>query len=320
MSDLLPAVLAPAAPPAPLPTRRPLIEAWLEGKAATTQRAYAADFDYFARWFDPSEQTTDAKLDRFLGSSPGQANETALAFRNAMLNEGLASATVSRRLAALKSLVKLARLLGRVAWSIEVAKPKNEPRFDRSGPDDAARKRLWRSLAKGDNRRQRRDRAVFALLFDMAMRRGEVVSLALADVDLKLGIIAVVRKGKRERVKLRLPAATRRDLEAWCAVRGTELGPLFLRTDHAGSLEPLSGEAVRLIVRRAGTAAGLAGPIRPHGMRHAALTHGADLGKPLLELSAFASHARPETTMGYIDRTETKVLGVAEAVSKERRR
>jgi integrase/recombinase XerC len=320
MSDQLPAVFAPAAPLAPLPTRRPLIDAWLEGKAATTQRAYASDLDYFARWFDPSDEATDAKLERFLGSSPGQANETALAFRNAMLTGGLSSATVSRRLAAIKSLVKLARQLGRVAWSIEVAKPKSEPRFDRSGPDDSARRRLWRSLAKGDSRRQRRDRAVFALLFDMAMRRGEVVSLALADVDLQLGTVAVVRKGKREKTTLRLPTATRRELEGWCAVRGSEPGPLFLRTDRDGSLEPLSGEAVRLIVRRAGAAAGLAGPIRPHGMRHAALTHGADLGKPLLELSAFAGHARPETTMGYIDRTETKVLGVAEAVSRERRR
>ena len=319
MSDL-PAVFVPPPPPAPVSTHRPLVDAWLEGKALTTQRAYAADVEHFTRWYGPADGPTDALIERFLSSSGGEANAVALAYRNAMLTSGLASATVSRRLAALKSLVKLARQLGRIVWAIEVSKPKSEPRFDRSGPDDAARKRLWRSLAKGDSRRQRRDRAVFALLFDLALRRNEVVSLALADVDLQLGVVAVLRKGKRERVKLRLPAATRRELEAWCAVRGAEPGPLFSRTDRPGATEALSGEAVRLLVRRAGRAAGLAGPVRPHGMRHAALTHGADLGKPLLDLQAYGGHAKTETTVAYIDRPGTKVLGVAEAVSKERNR
>jgi integrase/recombinase XerC len=318
MSDL-PAVIAPATPPAPIPFHRPLVNAWLEGKAATTQRAYAADVERFAAWYDPSPGSTAAKVERFLASTPGVANEVALAYRNALLTEGKSSATVSRQLAALKSLVKLARQLGRVAWSIEVAKPKSEPRFDRSGPDAGNRRRLWRSLAKGDGPRARRDRAVFALLFDLALRRGEVVSLALADVDLQLGTVAVVRKGKREKIRLRLPAATRRDLESWCAVRGPHEGPLFTRTDRPGS-EPLSGEAVRLLVRRAGKAAGLPCPVRPHGMRHAALTHGADLRKPLLDLQEFAGHAKTETTVAYIDRPGTKAFGVAEAVSRERNR
>lgn len=305
----------------PAPASQPLLEAWLGDKSPATRQAYRRDLEHFARWFDSADAPSGTKLERFLGCSAGAANEVALRYRTALLDSGLSSATVSRRLAALKSIVKLARTLGRVAWSIEVAKPRPEPRQDRSGPDPADRKKLWRALRRDDSIRGRRDRAIVSLLFDLVLRRAEVAALDLADLDSRTGTLAVLRKGRREKVRLKLPRPTRTDLEAWTAVRGPEAGALFFRLDRPdGTRSPLSGESIRLLVQRVARAAGLAGPLRPHGLRHAGITAAADLRKSPLELREFAGHAKLETTMAYIDRPGEKAFGVAESVSRERGR
>jgi integrase len=45
-----------------------------------------------------------------------------------------------------------------------------------------------------------RDLALIRLMHDLGLRRGEVVTLDLADVDLDAGTVAVVGKGKSERM------------------------------------------------------------------------------------------------------------------------
>lgn len=294
-----------------------LVEAWLADKAYLTAVLYRGDLERFARWLAP-EDPPPQTFERFLGLPAGPANETVLRYRNQLLADGYSTSTIAGRLSAIRSLVKLARQTGRVAWSIEIARPKKEPREDRSGPDDEARKRLWRYLRKADDPRIRRDRAIFACLFDVALRRGEVVSLQLEDLDVRLGTVSVRRKGKREKKTIRLPEQTRRDLEAWLVVRGNEPGPLFHRVDRVAT-GPLNGESLRQLVRDRARAAGVEVPVRPHGLRHAAITRAADLGKSLVELREFADHAKPETTMGYIDRPGRKALGVASEVARERK-
>lgn len=308
--------------PQPPANHRPsLLEAWLGDKSRATRQAYRRDLEHFASWFDPTGSPSGVRLERFLAYSAGAANEVALRYRTALLTAGLASATVSRRLAALKSFVKLARTLGLVAWSIEVARPRPEARQDRSGPDPTERRKLWKAIRRDDSIRGRRDRAIVALLFDLALRRAEVAALDLADVDPRAGTVAVLRKGRREKVRLRLPRQTRADVDAWTTVRGPEPGALFHRLDRPlGTRGPLSGEAIRLIVDRLARAAGIGRRVRPHGLRHAGITAAADLRKSPIDLREFAGHAKMETTMAYIDRPGEKAFGVAESVARERGR
>jgi integrase/recombinase XerC len=68
------------------------------------------------------------------GLDAGGANLIVLNYRNAMVEKGLAPATISRRIAAIKSLGKLARLIGAVSWSIEVDGPRVETLRDTAGP------------------------------------------------------------------------------------------------------------------------------------------------------------------------------------------
>ncbi len=76
-----------------------------------------ADLESFARFLDCD--SIDSAADVFLGYGHGRANEVALSYRSHMLESGLAPATSNRRLAAVRSLIKLARVMGRINWVLE---------------------------------------------------------------------------------------------------------------------------------------------------------------------------------------------------------
>jgi integrase/recombinase XerC len=83
------------------------------------------------------------------------------------------------------------------------------------------------SLAKRKDPKSMRDRALLRCLYDLGLRRAEVLNLDLEDLDLEAGTVAVLGKGRTSKVKLTLPPETRKALEAWIGVRGVAPGPLF---------------------------------------------------------------------------------------------
>jgi integrase/recombinase XerC len=120
------------------------------------------------------------------------------------------SATINRRLAALRSMVKLARTLGRISWKIEIGGVRSEAYRDTRGPGRAAVRELFRKLEIRKDAKGFRDRAIFRLLYDLGLRRGEVITLDLADVDLQNSTVAVLGKGKTDRTTLTLSEGFRR--------------------------------------------------------------------------------------------------------------
>src|SRR4051794_29687253 len=184
----------PAAPPGALAPADPphvrLVRAFLVGRSRQTLRAYARDLADFARWCGAGSPGEASRL--LLACGQGRANEVALAYRQQLQARGLAPATVNRRLAALRSLVKLARTLGMVGWALDVDGPRGEPLRDTRGPGREGFRRLLGALAGRTDAKGARDRAVLRLLFDLALRRAEVVSLDVEHVDLDGGTVAVL--------------------------------------------------------------------------------------------------------------------------------
>ena len=154
-------------------------------------------------------------------------------------NDGAAPATINRRLAALRSLVKLARTLGLIPWVLEVDGLRTEAYRDTRGPGQAGFRKLLETLAGRSDGKAVRDRALLRLLYDLGLRRAEVVGLDVDDLDLAAGRIAVLGKGRTQKVALSLPRATHEALAAWLAVRGAQPGPLFMALDrvHRGTAE-----------------------------------------------------------------------------------
>lgn len=254
-----------------------LVAAFLDGRNPRTLDAYRRDLEDFRVFLGVADVAAAARV--LLDHGHGPANETALRYRTDLVTRTLAPATVNRRLAAVRSLVKLARLLGFVSWTLDVQAVKSERYRDTRGPGRVGVVRLFVALEGRTTPKAIRDVAILRLLYDLALRRGEVVSLDLADLDLEAGTVAVLGKGRSARVKLTLPDPTRAALATWVLVRGSEAGPLFPSFDRSRKSRTenrVTGRSVARLVAEVGTLAGL-GAVRPHGLRHAAITEALSL-------------------------------------------
>jgi site-specific recombinase XerD len=117
---------------------------------------------------------------------------------------------------------------------------------------------------KGPTFYERRDTAIFRLLLDTGMRRGELAGLKLDDVDLETQVAYVVGKGSRPRV---VPFGTR--------TAQALLRYMRLRAKHFAHDEPwfwlgnhgrLTASGVRTVVARRGEKIGI--HLHPHQFRH----------------------------------------------------
>jgi len=290
-----------------------LVEAFLSGRSPTTILAYRKDLETFAAF--AGQRSLDDAAGLLLARGHGAANALALSYRTHLIERKLAAATVNRRLAALRSLVKLARTLGLVSWTLEVANVKSEPYRDTRGPGRHGFLLLLDELAERDDAKGKRDLAALRLLYDLALRRSEVVGLDLEDVDLDEGTVLVLGKGRAEKARLTLPAKTRLALRGWLAVRGGEPGALFVNFDRAGKGRRLTASGLYKAVRRLGERAGVR--VRPHGLRHSAITEALDLTHgDLRSVQRFSRHRDVRVLETYDDNRRDLAGEVASLVAE----
>lgn len=298
----------------PSDAARRLVAAFLSGRNAATIRAYSADLADFAAFIDaPDLNAAAAKL---LGNGHGEANHLGLAWKSHMVERGLAAATINRRLAALRSLVKLGRVLGAVPWTLEVANAKAQPYRDTRGPGRAGFIALLHQLDGRDDAKAARDRAILRLLYERALRCCEVTRLDVEDVDLPSSSINVLGKGRSEKERLTIAPPTVSAVRAWLELRGLEAGPLFVSLDnrHRKLRRRLSGTGVYDLVRELGEFAGIRA--RPHGLRHASITEALDRGTDVRAVQRFSRHRDLRILLVYDDNREDLGGKVACAIAE----
>jgi integrase/recombinase XerC len=276
-----------------------LVRAFLAGRRPTTLRTYAIALRDFQEFVGAPTLAHAARI--LLGGSHGDANTLAHAYGATLRERGFAAATINLRLTALRSFVQLARLQGLVPWTLQVQGVRAAPYRDTKGPGRRAVRALLEELASARTPRELRDRALLRLLTDLALRRGEVVALDVEDLDLAGGTVAVLGKARSAREKITMPEPTKEALAAWLAVRGSAPGALFPSFCRAGRRTRLTGTSLARIVRRIGDAAGIE-RLRPHGLRHAAITAALDLTQgDVRAVQRFSRHADPRTLLLYDD-------------------
>jgi len=284
---------------------RRLLDAFLSRRSAATRRAYGADLRDFADW---AEYRAPADAVAYLCSrEPGPANELALNYKSALIARGLSPATVNRRLSTVRSVVKMARMLGLCSFTLDVEAEPAEAYRDTRGPGLAKVRGLLGHLeartasAKGCARRQAvRDVAIVRLLFNLGLRRGEVVGLDVAHYDREGGRLSIKGKARTARQWMELAKAPEAvaALDRWLAVRGTAPGPLFVQCDRACAVRQGDGRLSatslwRMLHKHA---------IRPHGLRHTAITIVAERnGGDVFAVMAFSRHKSPAVVTRYID-------------------
>lgn len=153
-----------------------------------------------------------------------------------------------------------------------------------------------------------RDAALILLGYASAMRRSELAALTLDDVEFQPGgVLLTIRRSKTDQYADGQVVAVVHGqqvatdpiaaLDTWLRHRGAEPGRLFTSL-RSGSVtgEPISGEAISIVLRKRARAAGLAAErITAHSLRAGHATSAAVAGVALDRIAAQTRHKRLST-------------------------
>jgi integrase/recombinase XerD len=242
-----------------------------------------------------------ADLTEFLGSSPSSATPERLAeYVAGMRARGLASTTIARRIAALRSFYRHQMLLG--ARSDNPAGALELPRRAKTLPRTLSPGEVERLIeaAVGTTPRALRDHALVELLYGAGLRVSEAVGLERMAVDLDARVVRCLGKGSKERVvpigRKAAEALTRYLARGRPYLDRRRRPELFLNA-HGG---PLTRAGAFLILRRLAGAAGLEPErVHPHLLRHSFATHLLEGGADLRSVQEMLGHADLSTTERY---------------------
>ena len=267
------------------------------GLSVHSVRAYMQDLRDLAATVEDPKQVTLPKLRGWLAD---------------MLERGLASSTISRRVACVRGFFHWAQLEGYVDDdpALRLKAPKRSRALPIVLPEETVGvvvEAATARIAEEDDPIALRDLAIVELLYSSGLRVSELCSVAIRDVDLEGRSIRVVGKGNKERsVPLGAPAADA--IQAWLQRRAevaTAKSPdrLFLGA-RGGKLDP---RVARRVVHAATAAAGRGAEIAPHGLRHAMATHLLNGGADLRSVQEMLGHSSVATTQIYTHVTSERL-------------
>lgn len=293
-----------------------VVEDFWAGKARGTVRAYRDDLMRVATWAGAA--SIEEFAIRFFAGGPGAAYREANAFKGWAIAKKWSPSYVNNHIAALRSLVKFARRIEHIDWSLDVDGVKVETYKDTTGPGfEGMVAAVEAAEAQDDPWMASRDTAILLFYGTMGLRLFEVVGLDVEHVQLRQKRVFVQRKKKMERVFVTMPDETAEAAKVWLGIRGSEPGPLFISraTGRRRADGRLAESSVWAIFEKLGDSIGI--KIRPHGLRHAAITEVLDMtGGDIRSAQKFAAHASPNTTTKYDD-NRTDVAGdMAKQLSK----
>ncbi|MDA8147132.1 MAG: site-specific tyrosine recombinase XerD [Thermaerobacter sp.] len=268
------------------------------GLAANTLESYGRDLAQYRHYLGDDGGRS---LDQVLPS-------TIVAYLLALQDQGKATATVARRLAALKAFYQYLVREGRLERdpTADLESPKLQKRLPRVLTVEEVEQVLGQpDLTKPVGLR---DRAMLELLYATGIRVSELVALNLGDLNGAAGYIRCVGKGTKERiVPVGQPALEA--VEAYLD-RGRkrflrEPRELALFVNHHG--RRLTRQGFWKIIKRYAREARLEKSITPHTLRHSFATHLLENGADLRSVQEMLGHADISTTQIYTHITQGKV-------------
>lgn len=154
--------------------------------------------------------------------------------------------------------------------------------------------------------RGKRDKAIFGLLLFCALRREELVSLTLSNIQRRNDrwvIVGLKGKGGVDRV-VHLPQVAHAALDAYLQVaKHNPQEGLFARVGAKGRPSKKAGlttQAIYYLVRDAAVAANIDFPLSPHDLRRTSARLMYDRGVPLKEIQQILGHGSVATTEIYL--------------------
>ena len=231
-----------------------------ENRSPLTIRSYCDSLSYFV----------DFLLNMGMPTSPDNiTREHVEAYMDHLLHERkVAPSTAAARYRALQAYFKWAAGDDRVITTgspMRNMKPPDIPEKKAPVLDDATIGAILKAC-QGDAFLDRRDMAIARLLLDTGLRRTELATIKLEDVDLDQQKIAIMGKGSRER-SVFYGRKTARDLDRYLRMR--DKSP-YASSPYLwlGQLGPISSDTVARIVQERAKKAGITSRVYTHLWRH----------------------------------------------------
>jgi integrase/recombinase XerC len=297
--------------------------------ADSTRKQYVKAIENFCQ-FAYNGSATPETISAFLDLDRYAAIEMVLRYRRHSIDKKLAPSTINVRLAAIKSLVEMARKLGKTTIDLgDIESIPSESYRDTRGISveqfklmlDAISQRLGSandpSTPNGLPSATAigvRDYAIMLLFWGNALRRGEIASANIEDFLPQQQKLMILGKGKRAKVAIDLTDSVSYALEEWlnfhpCNIAGQ---PLITSLSHNCYGARIAGDSIYRIVQGYAEAAGIERRVSPHRLRHSSITAFLDASDGNIRAAqALSRHSQMNTLTLYDDNRQQQQKGAS---------
>lgn len=270
------------------------------GLATNTLESYGRDLRQYSEYLEADSETLDAV-----------SRSTVVAYLLHLQGQGKATATIARRLAALKAFYQF--LLRERRINQDPTANLESPKLEKRLPKVLTVREVERLLAQPDPAQAAgmRDRAMLELLYATGIRVSELVSLSVVDVNLEMGYIRCSGKGAKERIVPLGSLAIQSCTEYLERARGRLVkheSEEALFVNHHG--HRLTRQGFWKIVKKYADDAKIEKEITPHTLRHSFATHLLENGADLRSVQEMLGHADISTTQIYTHVTKGRLKEV----------
>ncbi|PSB58006.1 tyrosine-type recombinase/integrase, partial [Chamaesiphon polymorphus] len=241
--------------------------------ADSTRKQYVKAIENFCQ-FAYSGSANPERIAEFLALDRYAAIEMVLRYRRYSIDRKLAPSTINVRLAAIKSLVEMARKLGKTTIDLgDIESIPSESYRDTRGISVEQFKSMLEAIDPSTPIGVR-DYAIMLLFWGNALRRGEIASANIEDFLPQQQKLTILGKGKRAKVAIDLTDSVSYALEEWvnfhpCNAPGQ---PLITSLSHNCYGARIAGDSIYRIVQGYAEAAGIERRVSPHRLRHSSIT------------------------------------------------
>jgi integrase/recombinase XerC len=245
------------------------------------------------------------ELGKFLTLDRHGAYALVSRYKGELVTKGLKSATINRRLAAIKSLVAFSYNCGHCEFMLESVKGEKLSSYrDTSGVDPETFKRVLGGIDRG-TLKGIRDYALLILLWSNALRRSEVSKANISDFDPMTKTLRIFGKGRGNNAEtVSLGSGTVNAIESWLEARG-ETNPdkaLFVSVNPGYKDGRLCTQAIYDVVSDRCQSAGITKTMSPHRVRHSSITAALEAtGGDVRRVQKLSRHSSLNTLLIYDD-------------------
>ena len=268
--------------------------------SANTESSYRRDLSKFVKYLNMQG------INDFADASSTNLQSYVLYLEK----NNFAAATVSRNIAAIKSLYHFLFKNGKV--SDDISGLLKAPKIEKKLPEILTTEEVNRLLEqpKGGSLKEIRDRAMLELLYATGIRVSELIGLKISDVNIQVGYV-IVRDEHKERVVPFGSPAKKALVEYIKNARASLLsdtGSDVLFANCQGL--PMSRQGFWKIVKYYAKKAEITSDITPHTLRHSFAAHLVENGADLRSVQEMLGHSDISTTQIYANVTQNKIREV----------